>query len=193
VLLVAAFAVGVILLRVAGCDLRRLNHLRLRWWPLVLAALVTQTAIISVWPTGWRRAHLAVNLSTYAAIGVFTWVNRSIPWLWLVALGTASNTAAIAANGGIMPASRRAVALTHLATPAGFANSAAVAHPRLAFLGDVLPTPPWLPLHNVASVGDFLILTGALLLVARQAGRSPTRVPRRPSRRIDSEAAPTLS
>jgi hypothetical protein len=167
VLLVATFSLGLILLQLGGRDLTRLNHLRLRWWPLAIAALITQTAIISAWPTGWRTGHLAANLATYAALGVFLWKNRHIPFLWIVALGTAANTVAIAANGGVMPASRRAISISGLAVPRGFANSAAVAHPHLQFLGDIFPTPRWLPLHNVASIGDFLILAGALLVVAR--------------------------
>jgi hypothetical protein len=177
VLLVATFAVGLVLLHLGGSDLSRLNHLRLRWWPIAIAAVVIQTAIISAWPTGWRAGHLAANLATYAALGVFLWKNRRIPFLWVVALGTAANTAAIAANGGVMPASLRAISISGVSIPHGFANSAAVAHPRVPFLGDVFPTPSWLPLHNVASIGDFLILAGALLVVARQTGRAPTRPP----------------
>jgi hypothetical protein len=172
VLLVATFLAGLVLLRLGGRDLSRLNHFRLRWWPVAIAALVTQTAIISVWPTGWRAGHLAANLATYAALGVFLWINRHIPFLWVVALGTAANTAAIAANAGVMPASLRALSISGLSIPRGFANSAAVAHPRLQFLGDIFPTPSWLPLHNVASIGDFLILAGALLVVARQTGKA---------------------
>jgi hypothetical protein len=67
-----------------------------------------------------------------------------------------------------MPASAKAMAVAHLRTGPGFANSAPVAHPRLAFLGDIVPTPPWLPLHNVASIGDILIAAGAVLVVACQ-------------------------
>jgi len=170
VLILAAFLLGVVMLRIGGCELGRLNHLRLRWWPVAVAALVSQTAIFVVWPTGWRGVHLGVNLCTYAGIAVFLWVNRRISWLWVIAVGTGSNMAAITANGGVMPASRRAISLAHLPHVAGFLNSAPVAHPHLEVLGDVLPTPPWLPLHNVASIGDFLILGGALLLVARAAG-----------------------
>jgi hypothetical protein len=169
VLIVAVFVVGLIAIRLGGGDLSRLNHLRLRWWPLALGAVVTQVGIISLWPTGWRVGHLVVNLATYAAIGGFLWANRRLPWLWVLALGVASNTVAIVLNGGVMPASSRALSIAGLRTSAGFSNSAVVSHARVRFLGDIIPTPSWLPLHNVASVGDLLIVVGALLVVATQA------------------------
>ncbi len=173
-LIVAVFVAGLFVLLLTGADLSRLNGLRLRWPYLAVGAVIAQVAVISVWPRGWHTGHLLVHLATYLAIGVFFWVNRRIPWLWLVALGTGCNFAAILANGGVMPASARAMAMAHLRMGPGFANSAPVAHPRLVFLGDIIPTPPWLPLHNVASVGDILIAAGAVLVVACQT--RPRRV-----------------
>jgi hypothetical protein len=161
----------LMVLRISGANLQQLNELRLRWYGLAVVAFVTQAGIIVVFSKGWRVGHLVVNLGTYALIGVFLWLNRNIRWLWVVALGTASNTVAMSFNGGVMPASMWAFAMTHLTPPSGFANSAVVAHPHLRFLGDVIPTPPWLPFHDVASIGDVLIVTGALLLVAHQARR----------------------
>jgi hypothetical protein len=171
VLMVVVFTIGLLVIRLTGGDLHRLNDLRIRGSLLALAAVITQVVIISVWPDGWRAGHLAINLATYAAIGLVIWINRRIPWLWVVGLGAASNTVAIALNDGVMPASATALSVAHITTGPGFVNSAAVVHPRVAFLGDIIPTPGWLPLHNVASIGDLLIIGGALLLVARQTRR----------------------
>jgi hypothetical protein len=168
-LIVAVFLVGLAAIRLSGRDLSRLNNLQLRCWPLAIIALITQIAIISLWSTGWRTAHLAINLATYAAIGVFLWANRHTPWLWVVALGVTANTTAITLNQGVMPATPTAMSAAHRTTAAGFANSTTVPHPHLQFLGDIIPTPPWLPFHNVASIGDVLIVTGALLVVAAQS------------------------
>jgi MFS family permease len=49
----------------------------------------------------------------------------------------------------------------------GFANSAPVAEPRLAFLGDIFAVPAGWPLSNVFSSGDVLIVLGALVLLHR--------------------------
>jgi hypothetical protein len=174
VLTVAVFLAGLFVIRLSGGDLDRLNDLRLRWSWLAIGAVVTQFAIISLWPNGWRLGHVAVNLGTYAAIGIFLGANRTISWLWVVALGTASNAVAMTLNGGVMPASATALAIAHRSIPGGFANSAPVVHARVQFLGDIIPTPSWLPFRNVASIGDLLIVGGALIVVASRTRPSRT-------------------
>jgi hypothetical protein len=44
-----------------------------------------------------------------------------------------------------------------------FANSTAVAHPHLSFLGDVFAVPASWPVSNVFSVGDVILVAAALL------------------------------
>jgi hypothetical protein len=84
--------------------------------------------------------------------------------VWLVAVGGALNFVAIAANGGVMPADPHALAAAGLPLdPGEFTNSGAVAHPHVQFLGDVFWVPSSFPVTNVFSVGDVLILVGALL------------------------------
>jgi hypothetical protein len=65
----------------------------------------------------------------------------------LVALGAALNLLAITVNGGVMPASPAGLAGAGLGVDEpGFQNSAALAHPRLAFLGDAFYLPASWPL-----------------------------------------------
>jgi hypothetical protein len=88
----------------------------------------------------------------------------------IVALGTALNLAAIMANGGVMPASAHALHVAGIRPAPDFANSAAVAHPRLLALGDILAVPkPW-PLHNAYSIGDVCIAVGVLIVVHALCG-----------------------
>jgi Family of unknown function (DUF5317) len=164
-LMVAVFVLGILSVRLAGGDLRQLNELSIRWAPIAGVALVIQIAIISFWPAGWRTGHLIVHLGTYAALLLFLYANRRLPWLWVVAVGTVSNATAIAANGGVMPASASALAIAARTTGSGFANSVPLSHPRLLLLGDIIPTPSWMPLHNVASIGDLLVSVGAILVI----------------------------
>jgi MFS family permease len=91
--------------------------------------------------------------------------------MWLIALGGAMNLVAIAANGGVIPASPAALltAGRGLGT-AGFRNSAALADPNLAFLGDIFALPPPFPFHNVFSVGDLCIALGAAVALNRICG-----------------------
>ena len=76
------------------------------------------------------------------------------------------NLVAIAANGGVMPATRDALEASGWEpTPGHFANSALVAGPHVQFLGDVFATPSWLPVHSVFSVGDVVIVAGFALFL----------------------------
>ena len=81
-----------------------------------------------------------------------------------MAPGGALNFVAILANGGVMPAAPRALRGAGMVVDsAEFTNSGVVAHPHLQFLGDVFWLPSSWPVTNVFSVGDVLILLGALL------------------------------
>ena len=148
----------------AGGRLGALADLRFRARGVLFAAIVAQILIISVVPQGSETLHDAVHIGTYVTVAVFVLANRRIPWVWLVALGGALNFTAIVANGGVMPAAPRALrAAGMVVDPAEFTNSGAVAHPHLQVLGDAFWLPGSWPVSNVFSVGDVLIVLGALL------------------------------
>lgn len=116
-------------------------------------------------PSGDPALHASLHLATYALGGVFLWGNRRVPGAWLIIVGAAANTAAIATNQGVMPASATAQRLAGLTTGGGFQNSAHLTYPHLLWLGDVIPVPgPW-PLGNVLSIGDCIIFSGMLVLL----------------------------
>lgn len=145
----------------AGGSLRRLGDLRFRGTWILVAALLAQVVAIEVVPNANHDLLSAVHLATYVAAGWYVVLNRRIPGLWVVALGASSNGIAIAANAGTLPASRTALetAGIHL-EPGEFVNSGVLEHPHLGFLGDVFAIPAGVPLANVFSVGDVLIVLG---------------------------------
>jgi Family of unknown function (DUF5317) len=149
----------------AGGRLGVLADLRFRASWLLVVAIAVQVLIVSIIPgDGSPAVHNAVHIATYLLVGAFVVANRRVPWVWLIALGGALNFAAITANGGVMPADPDAVVAAGLVVePGEFVNSGAVADPHLAFLGDVFWVPSSWPVSNVFSVGDVLILLGALL------------------------------
>ena len=149
----------------AGGRLARLSTLQFRAPWILMAAIAGQVLIVSVFPgSGSEALHTTVHIGTYVIAAVFVVLNRRIPWVWLVALGGALNFTAIAANGGVMPAAPRALEKAGFALdPTGFTNSGAVNHPHLQLLGDAFWIPSSFPVSNVFSVGDVLILAGALL------------------------------
>lgn len=138
---------------------------------LLWIALGTQVLQFSFVDLG--RASDAVHLGTYVLAAAFLAVNRDIPGVWLIALGGLSNGVTIALNGGTLPA--RAGALRQAGwsvASKNFMNSGVLAHPRLPWLGDMFAWPAPLPLHNVFSVGDVLLVVGSFIAVHGLARRS---------------------
>ena len=161
-----------------------LAELELRRPWLVLAAIAIQVAIISVVPGDVGPLGEPLHLLSYLLLGLFAWSNRRVAGVPVIALGGFLNVVAITANGGVMPADPDALAAAGKTVEAGeFINSAAVDEPRLAFLGDVIATPGSLPVSNVYSIGDVLILLGAFVLVHVACGSRlvPRRWAARPS------------
>lgn len=165
VLLVFFGLFALLTVPMAGGNLWRLADVRLRGQWLVGVALAAQVIFIAILPGRLEGIHAPVHVLTYGLAGAFVWANRAIPGIWLMGLGGAANFAAIAANGGVMPASSQALADAGLAADKGetFANSAAVEGARLGPLGDVFAIPASWPLSNVFSIGDLVIGIGLLV------------------------------
>lgn len=160
-----AFVVMAVILR---GRISNLAQLQLRHVWLVWAALLTQVLIITVIPTHSHRVVAAIHVATYAAAGAFAWLNRKIAGAAPIFLGGGLNVVAILANGGTMPASRRALVASGWHPRGGrFANSAVVPDAHVRFLGDVFATPSWLPGHDVFSLGDVFIVIGIVLVMWR--------------------------
>lgn len=164
---------------VFGGRFARLADLRIRHAWVVAVALVVQVLIISVVPGVPHAVGAALHIGTYVAAGFVVWANRALPGLLVIGAGAGLNALAITVNGGELPASAGAMRAARVSDDVThYVNSGPLAHPRLGFLGDVFATPSWLPLHNVFSVGDVLILVGAGILVHRTAGsRAVPRLP----------------
>jgi hypothetical protein len=138
---------------------------------LAVAAIAVQVLAISVVPQGADWPHHAAHVASYGLVAGFVWANRRLPYLWLAAIGGGLNLVAIVANGGVMPADPDALAAAGIEQKAGeFANSTAIAHPHLRFLGDVFAVPSsWLA-SNVFSVGDVVLVIAAFLALHSVCG-----------------------
>jgi MFS family permease len=161
---------AIVTVPLTGGSLRALADLRFRHTWLLVAALGTQVWLIAR-PGPQTVLLTTLELGAYPLGVAFLWVNRDIPGFKIIALGAAMNFAAIAANGGIMPAADHAVALAGLPTDWGglYANSAPVPHPSLLVLGDIFAVPSSLPYANVFSIGDLVVVIGAGIGVHRIA------------------------
>ncbi|HLJ02614.1 MAG TPA: DUF5317 domain-containing protein [Solirubrobacteraceae bacterium] len=164
-ILIVLAALCVLSVPLTGGRLGRLADLRLRWLWLAPLALGTQVLIVTIAPGGDATLHAGVHIGTYAVIGVFLWANRAVAGARIIALGALANSLEIVINGGVMPASLAAQRLAGLSEGAGFHNSAALSHPHLLWLGDIIPVPG--PLPNTLSIGDCVIFAGMLVLLHR--------------------------
>lgn len=167
VIVVALFGVGLLSVPLAGGRLSRLADLRLKRWNVLMVAFAIQFFALQAPLSADVAAGL--NLSSYA-LGVWYLAgNLHIPGMWIIAVGTGTNVLALIANRGVMPATEGALATAGLpmSNGGGFVNSTALPDARIQFFGDIFAVPEGLPFHNVFSVGDILIVFGALVAVHR--------------------------
>jgi len=167
VFILYAIPIGIVAGYVLGGRLDRLGDIRFRWGWLAIAGLMAQVILFSA-PVADVVGDLGPPLyvASTAAVLIAVVRNWRIPGLALVVLGATSNLAAIAANGGVMPASADAVAALGTEAGPGFSNSVVMADPALRPLTDIFALPVWVPFANVFSVGDVLIGVGVATVIA---------------------------
>jgi hypothetical protein len=169
-----------------GGTLRGLFSSRVRGWPFIVAAFGTELVLYNP-PTDthtWAREFgpsiwLASRLVLLAVALVNAWPERArVSWPWLVvACGLGLNSLVIGLNNGHMPQSPEAAVTVwgaSLIDPGRLQNIAPIEpSTRLAWLGDVIAEPAWLPRRNVISIGDIVLALGIGVWVFTAAGPLP--------------------
>ena len=174
-LVLAACLLALLSPLLGGRSLAGLLRVRLAGLPLVWAALLVQVVAVEV-----PLPHLlaaATHLASYALAAAFLWLNRDLRGLPVLALGAACNAGTIALNGGTLPASAVAVRAAGIDADEQFLNSAVLPDPVLPWLGDVFAWPHPLPLANVFSVGDVLIVLGVGVMSWRLSAPGAAEAP----------------
>ena len=166
-ILTASFLVLALTVPLFGGDFIKLGEVRLRHWWAIVGSLVLQVLVISVFPERLSpEMGAALHLVSYALAIAFTWFNRTIKGLALLVVGGLLNVIVIGANGGVMPARLEALQTAGIITDSvTFENSAPVEGARLWWLGDVFAIPEGLPLANVFSIGDVLLVLGGAVSI----------------------------
>ncbi len=184
-IVLAPVVLALLAVPLLGGRLSRLGGLRLRHLWLVPLALVLQLMATTFFPRADPALLDTVHVGTYVIALAFTVLNRRVPGLVLLGVGAASNGITISLNHGVLPASAHALARSgfHI-TPGKFTNSGVLPHPVLPWLGDVFWLPAGVPLHNVFSIGDVLVVLGATWLVHRTCRSRPFR--RRPAAAVSA-------
>jgi Family of unknown function (DUF5317) len=178
-LLIPVIALAVVAGYAFRGRLTHLEHLRLRWWWLVIAGLGIQFLPL---PEGDAGNDLLVRTGVLAAsyllLLVFAAANVRLPGMPLILIGLLCNAVVITANGG-MPVS--VYALRDSGQPDVvelLIDEGADKHHRLddddvlTFLADVIAVPA--PIRQVVSVGDLFVYAGLVwLVVAAMRARTP--------------------
>jgi len=167
--LVVALGGGVLAGLLLGGSFANLERLSVRLGGLVVLALLLQLVAFS--PVGARAGSTAVitaHVVSYALLLAFVAANLRRRPVALAGIGIILNALTIFANGGYMPATRRALEIAGRLYPGQTSHNSELAGPgtHLLFLADVFAVPSWVPLHNVFSIGDVLIAVGIGWLVA---------------------------
>jgi hypothetical protein len=168
--LFAALLAGLAGGYLAGGRVRNLDGLRLvRPWLVVVALLLQVVAFSPLGVALGAATIIALHFASYGLLVLFVALNRRKPGVAVAGVGVGLNLAAIAVNGGHMPASPSALATAGIAYAGDAYNNSGVSGEgtRLALLGDVFATPSWLPMANVFSVGDVLIVVGIAMILVR--------------------------
>jgi len=166
VFILYAVLIGLVLGFVLGGRLSGLATFDFRWPWLAIGGFVVQLVLFSD-PVRERIGAMGAPLYVASTVLVLIAVIRNIriPGMALVAVGAASNLAAIVANGRYMPASEGAFVALRGGLNPGYTNSAIVANPALEPLTDLFALPAWLPFANVFSIGDVLIALGVIIVI----------------------------
>jgi hypothetical protein len=165
VFILYAIPIGIVAGLLLGGRLDRLADLRLRWAPLAVLGLVVQVALFAdPLSAAVGDAAPAIYVASTAAVLAAVLRDVRVPGMAVIAIGAASNLAAILANGGFMPADPAALASV-VRLGSGYSNSVVVANPALRPLTDLYALPSAFPFANVFSVGDVLIGIGVAAII----------------------------
>jgi hypothetical protein len=163
-IIVAAFIIAGLTVPLAGGKLSALTALRLRALPVICLAMALQIFVINIVASSINTdVAEGIHLLSYVLAFVFVWLNRRVAGIGILAIGATMNAVAIGVNGGVMPTTDWAIKTSgQEAEVAGtFTNSGRVEEAKLVFLGDVFAWPSPMPLANVFSLGDILLVVGS--------------------------------
>lgn len=163
-MVVAGVVLAILVALARGGKLERLGELGLRGLPLVLVAIVMRysAAVLVRMELAWA---LWLQVAAYVVFLSVIALNFTVPGIKTFGAGTLMNFLAIAANGGAMPVSAKAIELSgQSGTPTGL-HTLIGEQTRLWFLSDIIPVPVPLPQRGVISIGDVLIIAGIFAFI----------------------------
>lgn len=138
-----------------GRRIERLAELRIRWWPLLAAAVILR----AIAPFFGELSVIAYVLG-FAGITAVALYERQLPGMSLIAAGATLNAIVVTANGG-MPVDPVAVQAAGATMTNNRLHIELGPETRLPQLADVIPLALY---RSVYSVGDVLLALGGFWL-----------------------------
>ncbi len=192
-LLLWAVPIGLLIGYLRGGRLASLGRIQFRATWLVFLALLLQILIFPLPGLDgplWASDTSTIHLASYAVLVLFALANWREWGIVVMGVGMALNAIVITLNGGFMPTTPAKLRQAGLESSAETLESCANAgqgrcthansvlqdgQTRLGWLGDMFATPEWIPLANVFSVGDVVLMIGLVAyLQAKMVGDKPT-------------------
>ncbi|MBI3912661.1 MAG: DUF5317 domain-containing protein [Chloroflexi bacterium] len=170
---------SIVLALLRGGKFINLSRVRFRSPLLILLGLWIQIVIYSdFWQANLQLKPFAPHayLLSLALLLIALARNLRLPGMRVILFGFTLNALVIALNGGYMPTTpeARAIAGQPILAPGETHNNSigAGAETRLVFLSDIFAIPKTLPLPNVFSIGDSLIMLGVAYLIQKAMRQS---------------------
>ncbi len=174
-ILVLAVVIGL----AAGLIRAKLNNepyqtLELSHTWLILVAALPQVFAFFLPATRARIPDLwipYIQISTQLLLLVFVWLNRKVPFMWMLGLGLLLNFVVISLNGGWMPISPETLrsmgvpdTYWEIGARRGFSKDLVMTRENtvLWILSDILTIPNWFSYRVAFSIGDVLISAGVV-------------------------------
>ena len=185
-MLIVGVVLGLLLGLWAGGSIGNLATIRLRWVPLLFAAVVVRVGTEALLNAGIGAVdafRVPLMLVGFGILIAGLWVNRSYPGLSLAFVGILLNAVVILVNGGFMPIWAPSLHLAgYVPSDVNSALHVIVGGAldadflvRAVFLGDIIPVP--IPvIRNVASLGDLFLTLGLAFFLFASVVRLPQAI-----------------
>ena len=181
--LLVVLVVSIVVAVLRGGKLANVSEIYARGWLLLFLAFGMQFAA-NLLPQGQTNWAVGLILTSFVALLVTVWLNRTLPGTALAGAGIGMNFVVIALNRG-MPVSTEAILLAGGAAdaPLDAKHVLLTTDSVLPFLADIVPLP-----GTVISIGDVLLGIGIGIFIEHQL-HQPRRLFRHASRTEPGSAA----
>lgn len=172
-MLFSILALGILIGLIRGGKITNMTQVKIRYPWLVFLSILTEYGLIFLMRVTTVITQPIVFVSVcaqYLLLLLFLWINRHIPYTWMVGAGSLLNFLVIMLNKGSMPLSEAAMVmdvsaknLEYLADGKLLTYHIMNEKTLLGFLGDVIYLPA--PFKAFLSIGDIILFVGIMLLL----------------------------